>query len=180
MSFKIFRRRRCNMRKRNRSARIHWYAKKPHSNTLSRCTGKPKLTPHLFSDEAAFNRFFLQTQKGNADTKAGLAEQFLKDRPASRFAPKVLLALGNAQKEKGRLNESIETYARIANGFPVQPEADEATAQLGIQLARLGRSDTASIVFSNYLRGYPKGAFSADVLYENGMLASRDDKPLIA
>ena len=133
-----------------------------------------------FSDEAAFNRFFLQTQKGNADTKAGLAEQFLKDRPASRFAPKVLLALGNAQKEKGRLNESIETYARIANGFPVQPEADEATAQLGIQLARLGRSDTASIVFSNYLRGYPKGAFSADVLYENGMLASRDDKPLIA
>ena len=133
-----------------------------------------------FSDEAAFNRFLLQTEKGNADTKAGLAEQFLKDRPASRFTPKVLLALGNAQKEKGRLNESIETYARIANGFPVQPEADEASAQLGIQLAHLGRSDTASIVFSNYLRGYPKGFFSADVLYENGMLSARDNKPLIA
>src|SRR5208283_2570401 len=107
-----------------------------------------------FSEEAAFNRFLLQTKKGNADTKAGLAEQFLKDRPASQFTPKVLLTLGNAQKEKGRLNESIETYTRIANGYPTQPESDEATAQLGIQLAHLGRSDTASIMFSNYLRAY--------------------------
>ena len=133
-----------------------------------------------FSDQAAFNRFRLQTKKGNAETKAGLAEQFLKDRPASQFTPKVLLTLGNAQKEKGRLKESIDTYARIVNGYPAQPESDEATAQLGIQLAHLGRNDTASIVFSNYLRAYPRGSFSADVLYENGMLSAREDKPLIA
>ncbi len=133
-----------------------------------------------FSDEAAFNRFLLQTKKANADTKAGLAEQFLKDRPASRFTPRVLLTLGNAQKEKGRLHESIETYGRIANGYPTRPESDEATAQLGIQLAHLGRSDTASVVFSNYLRAYPNGFFSAEVLYENGMLSAREDKPLMA
>ena len=133
-----------------------------------------------FSDEAAFKRFLLQTKRANADAKAGLAGQFLRERPSSQFTPKVLLTLGNAQKEKGRLNESIETYERIANGYPTRPEADEATAQLGIQLAHLGKNDTASIVFSNYLRGYPKGFFSADVLYENGMLSAREDKPLIA
>jgi len=133
-----------------------------------------------FSDEAAFNRFLLQTKKKNAETTAGLAVQFLKERPGSTFTSKILLALGNAQRDKGMLNESIGTYARIANGFPLQPEADEATAQLGIQLAHLGKSDTASIVFSSYLRAYPKGFFSADVLYENGMLSMREDKPLIA
>ena len=104
----------------------------------------------------------------------------MKDRPSLHFTAKILLALGNAQKDKGLLNESIETYGRIANGFPTQPEADEATAQLGIQLAHLGRSDTASVVLSDYLRAYPKGFFTAEVLYENGMLSARDNEPLIA
>ncbi len=133
-----------------------------------------------FSDEAAFDRFLLQTKKGKPEAKAGSAEQFLKERPASAFTSKILLTLGNAQRDKGMLNESIATYARIASEFPLQPEADEATAQLGIQLAHLGKNDTASVVFSSYLRAYPKGFFSADVLYENGMLSMREDKPLVA
>ncbi|MGA9407389.1 MAG: tetratricopeptide repeat protein, partial [Bacteroidota bacterium] len=133
-----------------------------------------------FSDEAAYNRFLLQTKNVDAGTKAGLAEQFLRERSSSRFTPKVLLALGNAQKDKGEINESIEAYKRIANEFPTQPEADEATAQLGIQLAHAGRGDTASIVFSDYLRAYPKGFFTAEVLYENGLLSAREDKPLVA
>ncbi|MGA7160140.1 MAG: tetratricopeptide repeat protein [Bacteroidota bacterium] len=131
-----------------------------------------------FSDEAAYKRFLLQAKKGEAKAKAGLADRFLKERPSSIFTAKVLLALGNAQKEMGMMNESIETYKRIANEYPIQPEADEATAQLGIQLAHLGRSDTASIVFNDYLRAYPKGVFTADILYENGMLSAREDKPL--
>ena len=109
-----------------------------------------------------------------------MAEQFLKDHPGSPFTSRILLTLGNAQKEKGQLKESIATYARIANAFPLRPEADEATAQLGIQLTHMGKGDTASVVFSSYLRTYPKGFFSADVLYEIGMLSAREDKPLIA
>jgi TolA-binding protein len=133
-----------------------------------------------FSDEAAFNRFLLQTTKASAGIRIELARQFLKDRSGSAFAPKVLLALGNAQKEKGLLNESIETFKLIANRYPVEPEADEATAQLGIQLAHLGKSDTAKVVLTDYLRAYPHGFFSAEVLYETGMLSAREEKPLIA
>jgi len=133
-----------------------------------------------FSSIAAFNRFSLQMKKANLDVQLALAEQFLKDRPASEFTPHMLLTIATAQREKGLLKESIGTYARIANEFPLAPEANEATAQLGIQLAHLGKSDSASIVFSNYLRAFPKGLFSADVLYEDGLLLTREEKPLLA
>ena len=161
-----------------RQSEVDSSAAQPSVNALS--IFLKKYPTGKFSDEAAFDRFLLQTTNRNAETKIALAEQFLKERSASRFIPKVLLALGNAQKEKGLLNESVETYRRIVNGFPAQLESDEATAQLGIQLAHLGKSDTAFVVLSYYLRAYPKGFFSAEVLYENGMLSAREDKPLIA
>jgi TolA-binding protein len=133
-----------------------------------------------YSDDAAYNRFLLQTRKAGPGPKIGFARDFLKDRSASSFASKVYLVLGNSQKEKGLLNESIETFRQIAYRYPTQPEADEATAQLGIQLAHLGRSDTAAVVLSSYLRAYPRGFHCADVLYEMGMLSAREENPLIA
>ncbi len=133
-----------------------------------------------FSDDAAFSRLLLQSEDANAGVKISLAQQFLRDRGESNYTPNVLLELANAQKEKGLLNESIETYKKIAYGFPTHPESDEATAQLGIQLSHLGKNDTASAVLSNYLRLYPHGFFNAEVLYEAGMLWAREEKPLIA
>ena len=133
-----------------------------------------------FSDEAAFSRFVLQSKGAAAASRIATARSFLEERPNSRYTSRVLLALGNAQKEKGLLDGSIDTYVKIANGFPTLPEADEATAQLGIQLVHLGRNDTASIVLSEYLRSYPRGFFSAEVLYEKGMLAVREEQPLVA
>ncbi|HTR81572.1 MAG TPA: tetratricopeptide repeat protein [Bacteroidota bacterium] len=133
-----------------------------------------------FSDEASYDRFVIGTKNASPAQVIDSSKRSLDARPQSRFAPRILLALGEAERDRGLLHESIETFKKIATTYPVSPEADEATAQLGIQLAHLGSNDTASVVLTGYLRVYPRGYFCAEVLYELGMLSVRAQQPLIA
>ncbi|HTX18756.1 MAG TPA: tetratricopeptide repeat protein [Bacteroidota bacterium] len=132
------------------------------------------------SDEAAYTLLRLKSEGATASARIQIARDELAERPGSTFTPQVLLALGKAQKDKGLLGESIETYKRIVSEFPLRPEAEEASADLGLQLASLGRDDTAAVVLSEYLREYPRGFYCAEVLYEIGIVSARGNKPLLA
>ncbi|MDE3057566.1 MAG: tetratricopeptide repeat protein [Bacteroidota bacterium] len=128
------------------------------------------------AQEVEFDLFSLQLSGAGATKRIDLCKQFLNNYPESPFVPDVLLVLGNAYRDKGFMDASIQTYKLLATKFPLHSDAPEATAMLGIQLAHLGRSDTASIVMNDYLQSNPGGEFAANVLYEKGMLNLRDGR----
>ncbi len=128
------------------------------------------------AQKAAFDLFSLQIDGTDASSRIDLSKQFLRNYPESPFVPNILLVLGNAYRDKGLVDASIQTYKLLVTMFPLHNDAPEATAMLGIQLAHIGRSDTAAIVMNDYLQSNPNGEFAANVLYEKGMLSMRDEK----
>lgn len=129
-----------------------------------------------YAQNAAFDLFSLESSEASTTTRIDLCKKFLGNYPESPFVPNVLLILGNAYRDKGFIDASIQTYKLLATKFPLHSDVPEATAMLGIQLAHLGRSDTAAIVMNNYLQSNPGGEFAANVLYEKGMLNLRDGR----
>ncbi len=130
-----------------------------------------------YAQRAEFDLFSLQLPDADATKRIDICKQFLNNYPESPFVPDVLLVLGNAYRDKGFLDASIQIYKLLATKFPLYGGTPEATAMLGIQLAHMGRSDTASIVINDYLQSNPDGEFAANVLYEKGMLNVRDERP---
>ncbi len=120
-------------------------------------------------DEAEFSLFELQTRNATSPTIIEVARNFLRYHPASLFLPKVMNVYAHALQHKGLTKEAIEQNKKIATKFSTSPEAEDAAANLGIQLAHLGAFDTALVVLQDYLRTYPNGKNAANVLYEKGI-----------
>ncbi|MGE5313245.1 MAG: tetratricopeptide repeat protein [Acidobacteriota bacterium] len=135
-------------------AAVNEYLKRPHNKK--------------YFEDASFDLFSLQARTQSSDAVIASARQLIGEHPFSPRLSEARLALARALESRGSLSESIDAYRQILSLHAGSPEAEEASARLGIQLAHFGRQDSALAVMNAYLKQYPKGRWSADVLREKG------------
>ncbi len=128
------------------------------------------LRPHSkkYFEDASFDLFALQSRTLSADALITAARLLISEHPDNPRLAEARLRLARALETKGSIEESIVIYRAICAFHPSSAEAEEATARLGIQLAHFGRPDTGITAMNSYLRSYPKGAWTAEVLREKG------------
>jgi TolA-binding protein len=131
------------------------YLKRPHNKK--------------YFEDASFDLFTLQARNATNDALISSARQLIGEHPYSPRLSEVRLRLARALEARGSIQESIDGYKTILELHPSSAEAEEASARLGIQLAHLGRSDSALSVMNGYLKAYPKGRWNADVLREKAL-----------
>ena len=128
-----------------------------------------------FAEQAGYQFFQIQINSTDVQKREELARQYLDNHPSSPFKPAVLLSLAVWLSERDAIGESNNLLRQLIRSYGSTAEAAEATARLGMQLFKIGKSDTATVVFNDYLQFHPNDAYTAHILFDAGRLALQND-----
>jgi TolA-binding protein len=164
--------------------RILSVLKRSEDDTTKRADARAAVSEYLkrphdkkYFEDASFDLFIFQAPSTSPDALIASARQLIGEHPYSPRLAEARLLLAHAFESRGNIQESIDTYTQILSFHSSSPESEEASARLGIQLARIGKADTALSVMNGYLKSYPRGRWNAEVLREKGLTLLASQKP---
>jgi TolA-binding protein len=117
-----------------------------------------------WSDDAAFYYVQLKSKGKSDDTIALLLEEQLARRPTSLHRPELLIMLGTAHQNAGKVREAVVTFATVAGAFTNAPVAEQAWLRLGQLYDRMGMHDSAAFAYATLVSRFPRSSHTAEAL----------------
>jgi TolA-binding protein len=133
-----------------------------------------------YSADAAGEIALLRIATSKGDTAVKIAEEFVVKYPQATVGDRVVMAAADSMMTRGNYQRAALGYQQILSWFSPSSFGEEALYRLGVALEKLGKQDSAKVVFDSYSERYPKGTHTAEVLRASVRSALESGNPLEA
>lgn len=104
---------------------------------------------------AAYVKAFGLYSANNFDAAVQAFESFLKEQPASEYAPNATYWVGECYYSRSDLKKAMDAFQKVVDVWPAHPKAPDALLKLGYSHTALKQPDKAKAVFEKIVRSYP-------------------------
>lgn len=117
-------------------------------------------TPPL-SAEATYQAALTDYTKGNLDLAMQEFNDYIKNFPATEYAPNAQFYIGETYRRKGDLPNAIDAYNQVIDGYKNNSKTPDAFYMKGVTLVQAGKPTAAKKEFTELIRRFPNTDLAA-------------------
>jgi tol-pal system protein YbgF len=118
-------------------------------------TGAPTSGVPAMSAEQAYQTALTDYTKGNLDLALQEFTDYVKTFPNTDYAPNAQFYVGETYRRKGDLQNAIDAYNQVIDGYKDNSKTPDAFYMKGVTLVQAGKPTAAKKEFTELIRRYP-------------------------